>query len=635
MLVLEGLPGHHPFAGETPISVVIKHINEPMPRPSEFNPAIPPALDEVVARATAKSPDERYQRAGELARALRAILASGAPPEFEAEWVTPSLTPPVATPPQTPIPASPAAGATPPPIARPWYRQPVAWVAMALILALAVAAVLVLPSLRSEDQEAELAGAVPTPQPGEVAILIAQFKATAGSESFDVSQRIYDKLLSDLRQLGETEVAIYQVPDVIESSAAAVALGRKYGATTVIWGYYDDIGISPNVEAVGALEDSPLSVGLERFNLDPDEAVNFRLYIAKDLPEELSFLTAVSLFQAFMLQGRLDKAMAYVVMAADNLPEDPQFRGGGEMVYFMQGMMDFYQGDLQGSVEKMGQAIAINSEETLFYTLRGTIYAQLGDAKRALSDVERAIALDPDNSSTYAIKAAVHWLLGDQDGALSAYEKMTELRPDDWMGHLGRAVIAFEMGDLTTALDAWDLVEEIDPENAFLPLHRGLVREKLGLKEQAAADYARAGEGDVEQDMVFQFMQVAMSESMETSLPVYFLLTDCAAFQVRGDVAGALALCSEALEIDPTYADALWKRGQLYAAQGDWEAAIADYTAAIQADPSWPWFYYLRAQALTELGRAEEAQADLARALELDPVDELRQQIEALREEGS
>jgi serine/threonine protein kinase len=70
--LFEMLTGQHPYEGESPLSVVLRHINEPMPRPSEINSAVPPALDEVVARATAKSPDERYQRAGEMARALRA-----------------------------------------------------------------------------------------------------------------------------------------------------------------------------------------------------------------------------------------------------------------------------------------------------------------------------------------------------------------------------------------------------------------------------------------------------------------------------------------------------------------------------------------------------------------------------------
>ncbi|MBN2002319.1 MAG: protein kinase [Anaerolineae bacterium] len=86
VVLFEMLVGRHPFSGETPIGVIIKHINEPLPRPGALNPAIPPWLDEVVAKATAKHPEERYQSAGELACALRAgpsqLRASSTPAEM-------------------------------------------------------------------------------------------------------------------------------------------------------------------------------------------------------------------------------------------------------------------------------------------------------------------------------------------------------------------------------------------------------------------------------------------------------------------------------------------------------------------------------------------------------------------------
>ncbi len=85
VVLFEILTGQHPYAGETPIGVIIKHVSEPMPAPSDVNPAIPPALDQIVAKATAKEVAGRYQRAGDLARDLRAVLASGALSRREGE----------------------------------------------------------------------------------------------------------------------------------------------------------------------------------------------------------------------------------------------------------------------------------------------------------------------------------------------------------------------------------------------------------------------------------------------------------------------------------------------------------------------------------------------------------------------
>ena len=92
VVLFEVLAGQHPFAGETPISIIIKHISEPLPRPSALNPAVSPHLDEIVAQATAKSPEERYQHAGDLARALR--LAKRQAPGIPAQPRRPVATSP-------------------------------------------------------------------------------------------------------------------------------------------------------------------------------------------------------------------------------------------------------------------------------------------------------------------------------------------------------------------------------------------------------------------------------------------------------------------------------------------------------------------------------------------------------------
>jgi tetratricopeptide (TPR) repeat protein len=187
---------------------------------------------------------------------------------------------------------------------------------------------------------------------------------------------------------------------------------------------------------------------------------------------------------------------------------------------------------------------------------------------------------------------------------------------------------------LALALEAWERAAEINPDETILLVARGLIHEKLGQVQLAESEYARARTRGAATDTFSQFLQLVTSSiehaGSQSLVPPLFLLLQCTSHQVHGQNEQALERCDRALESDPAYLNALWKRGQLHAAQGDWESALADYTAAIQVDPSWPWVYYLRALALAELGQTDEAQADLARALELDPVGELRQQIESL-----
>ncbi|MBI5311297.1 MAG: Stk1 family PASTA domain-containing Ser/Thr kinase [Actinobacteria bacterium] len=69
-VLFELLTGKVPFDGESSVAIALKHINEPAPRPSLVNPAVPPVLDAVVLKAMAKSPVERFASADEFSAAL-------------------------------------------------------------------------------------------------------------------------------------------------------------------------------------------------------------------------------------------------------------------------------------------------------------------------------------------------------------------------------------------------------------------------------------------------------------------------------------------------------------------------------------------------------------------------------------
>jgi serine/threonine protein kinase len=66
VILYEALVGHVPFTGDSPTIVMLKHLQDPIPSILEERKDIPPAVERVVAKATAKVPDSRYQTIGEL-----------------------------------------------------------------------------------------------------------------------------------------------------------------------------------------------------------------------------------------------------------------------------------------------------------------------------------------------------------------------------------------------------------------------------------------------------------------------------------------------------------------------------------------------------------------------------------------
>jgi hypothetical protein len=79
------------------MALMLKHINEPLPSLREFRPDAPPEIDAVIARATSKSPSERYATAAELAAAYRAATQSATPDDSEAATLRMASTPRVPT----------------------------------------------------------------------------------------------------------------------------------------------------------------------------------------------------------------------------------------------------------------------------------------------------------------------------------------------------------------------------------------------------------------------------------------------------------------------------------------------------------------------------------------------------------
>ena len=79
VVLYQAITGSLPFNSESPMGIVMQHINEPAPHPSLLVPTIPPALEAVILKAMEKDPAARFTRAGEMAAALRQAMGLANP----------------------------------------------------------------------------------------------------------------------------------------------------------------------------------------------------------------------------------------------------------------------------------------------------------------------------------------------------------------------------------------------------------------------------------------------------------------------------------------------------------------------------------------------------------------------------
>ncbi len=73
IVLYQMLAGIVPFSGTTAASVMMMHLVNPVPQIYEQNKTLPTALQTVLDIAMAKDPNDRYQTAGEFAKAIQAV----------------------------------------------------------------------------------------------------------------------------------------------------------------------------------------------------------------------------------------------------------------------------------------------------------------------------------------------------------------------------------------------------------------------------------------------------------------------------------------------------------------------------------------------------------------------------------
>src|SRR5579871_6742193 len=121
IVLFHALTGRVPFTADSPISITVKHLNEPLPLEPLHIKGVPQLIEQVVLKMTAKAPADRYQTTDALIEALTAALTAsqlslprwrgGAQPSAPMPGLSQPLPTPVPAPAQTP--AQPEAGRLP------------------------------------------------------------------------------------------------------------------------------------------------------------------------------------------------------------------------------------------------------------------------------------------------------------------------------------------------------------------------------------------------------------------------------------------------------------------------------------------------------------------------------------------
>lgn len=75
IVLFEMITGVIPYDAESAVSIALKHIQKPLPDPAKLRQGLPQSLANVILKAAAKSPDDRYADAKEMYEDLCSVLS--------------------------------------------------------------------------------------------------------------------------------------------------------------------------------------------------------------------------------------------------------------------------------------------------------------------------------------------------------------------------------------------------------------------------------------------------------------------------------------------------------------------------------------------------------------------------------
>ncbi len=281
-------------------------------------------------------------------------------------------------------------------------------------------------------------------------VLIADFDGSNATRKGDFAGRIGTELIGELRDVSDA-VTVERSLETYTDSEAAQAAGRKRKAAMVIWGTYDDFGVTPRVEllrqpllqeettlpqlvlnAVGpATAEAADGATLSRLGdvsyltRAPLTSTNLDLFAAHG-PEQMAYMVSAILATGLYADGEYEDALALFDKSLANAEASGSAMGGQAQVTFQRAMVEYALGRPDEAAADLEKAIVIDPGLfTAHYNL--AIYysstCAVPDAlERAIGEAETAVRLQPDNAQAHRLLGSLYQQAGRHEDALASLQ---------------------------------------------------------------------------------------------------------------------------------------------------------------------------------------------------------------------
>lgn len=299
---------------------------------------------------------------------------------------------------------------------------------------------------------------------------------------------------------------------------------------------------------------------------------------------------------------------------------------------FIEGLTAFKAENYEHAIALMSAVISSDPSLAPPYRYRATSYWYVGDCASGLEDANKAISIHPDYAEAWAARGLLHGCLGDQTQSWQDYDKALSIDPSLAFIHHNLAVDYYDQGDYVKALDEYSLTVAIDPTRASAWSGKSEALGKLGKYTECIESATKAMEIDPEEwlafsDRAFCYMETENYSGAAADLKIFLehYSTDASTWYNYGiaqrrsnDPQGAVESYTRALELNPSYYDALINRGNAYMDLKQYQKALDDYNAALIIG-DFPNAYCGRGDAYFAMKNYDQAITEYKKSLSLYP----------------
>jgi len=604
IVAFEMLAGQVPYDAKTPIGIVHKQINDPIPNLSDLVDGVPGTAQEVLNRALAKTPEGRYSSAEALVGALRvALQALESPEPITAEpaqdpptLVDDGLDAPTVTmdaadmeqatvimegekkkeEPAKKAPQEKKVKQKKEPKAKGEKKIPV-WAFIAGGVALLAVVGVILNQVLDINLPGTSTGSSSTSIPGAIEVV------------FDI-----DHTDHGLAILDNVDDGNYQIVDVEKDQAYSTGNGQSFTAQdgNLAGDYFLYFDIEDTI-MYRLREGSKISIlvtfldlGTDSFTIQYDAysggpygdgrykdtgvftKTNSGEFTTAEFKLSDAFFANLSTgdFRIFDNQDGAEviRSVRVVYFPSESAQESAEELNGEEL--FQQGEELFNQERYEEALDYINRAWDAGYETEFLHDLRAWCNFYTGNLEESIDGWSRAIERNPDNFEYWMERGWRKFELGDLPGAIEDIQQARELAPDVWVAQfsLGEIYYLSEQDQYKDesheALDQAIALEPTNPESRRL---RGELKlHRYGDPEAALED---------------------LNLAIEYGDP-----NDPGLFELRGDAyrqMGELGLCiddfNRAFDIDDQNPRYYWLQGDCLAANGDTEHARNRYVVFI------------------------------------------------------